>query len=265
MTTTPPPSAPLAIAPSDHVRHSLDDGVLRVTIDRPEKRNPLSLGVLEALRRLFGAAAADETVRLAVITGAGDRAFASGGDLAELAGYRSAEEAAAFSRHGKAALDAIRAFPVPVVALVNGFALGGGCELALACDLRLAAASARIGMIHARLAIAPSWGGGPDLVRLVGPARALRLMLDAEPLDAPAALDAGLVDAVCPEGADFAAWSAAQLAPWRERPRQVMAALKAVAGARGADRAVLDTAETEAFARAWAHPDHWAAVAALGR
>lgn len=255
-----------AFTPSDDVRHKLAEGLLTVTIDRPAKRNPLSLGVLDSLRRIFTEQGGDERVVLAVLTGAGDRAFASGGDLAELAAYRSREEAEAFSRHGKAALDAIRAFPVPVVARINGVALGGGCELALACDLRLAAAGARIGMIHGKLAIAPSWGGGNDLVRLLGPSRALAHMMAAEPLGAAEAAALGMVDAVCPAEADFDFWFASQLADWRRRPRQVMRAFKAIAaGARGADRAALDAMETARFAEAWAHADHWQAVDRLGQ
>lgn len=251
-----------AFTPSDHVRHAIADGVLTVTVDRADKRNPLSLGVLDSLRRLFTALAGDERLRLAVVTGAGDKAFASGGDLGELSGYRSREDAEAFSRHGKAALDAIRRFPVPVIARVNGVALGGGCELALACDQRLAAPTARLGMIHGRLAISPSWGGGNDLVRLLGPARALDLMMSGAVLDAPAALAAGLVDAACPAGEDFDAWFAARLTPWRANPRQAMRAFKAIASAaRGSERAALDALETHHFADAWAHEDHWAAVA----
>lgn len=246
---------------SSDVRHEVLDGVLTVTIDRAEKRNPLSLGVLDLLRRLFTEMAGDADIRLAVITGAGDKAFASGGDLGELSGYRTREDAEAFSRHGKAALDAIRLFPVPVIARVNGFALGGGCELALACDQRLAATSAKLGMIHGRLAIAPSWGGGNDLVRLVGPARALRLMTAAATLSASEAFSEGLVDAVCPEGESFDAWFAEQLAPWRNHPRQVMRAFKAITiGARASNRAELDTLETLHFAEVWAHDDHWMAI-----
>jgi enoyl-CoA hydratase len=249
-------------AASDHVRHTVADGILRVTIDRPEKRNPLSLGVLDSLRRIFTEAAADESLSLAVLTGAGDRAFASGGDLAELAAYRTEAEAEAFSRHGKAALEAIRAFPVPVIARVNGVALGGGCELALACDLRLAAAHARIGLIHGQLAIAPSWGGGIDLARLLGPARALRHLLDAQALAGPAALEAGLVDGVCPQGEDFDAWFEAAIAQWR-RPPQVTRAMKGVTGSRDGDRAAHESRDCAAFARAWAHDDHWQAVERL--
>jgi enoyl-CoA hydratase len=250
---------------SNDVRHAVVDGVLTVTIDRAEKRNPLSLGVLDVLRRLFTEMAGDPDIRLAVITGAGDKAFASGGDLGELAAYRSREDAEAFSRHGKAALDAIRLFPVPVIARLNGVALGGGCELALACDQRLAVASAKLGMIHGRLAISASWGGGNDLVRLVGPAKALRLMATAATLSAADAQAEGMVDAVCPEGQAFDDWFATQLSPWHEHPRQVMRAFKAIAtGARATNRRELDTLETLHFAEVWAHEDHWAAIEKLG-
>ena len=176
--------AAIGFARSDDVRHRIEDGVLTVTVDRAAKRNPLSLGVLDRIREIFTDAAADTGIVAAVITGAGDKAFASGGDLGELAGYRSREDAEGFSRHGKAALDAIRLFPVPVIARLNGLALGGGAELAMACDQRYAARHVKIGFIHGRLAIAPSWGGGVDLVRLVGPARALRLMTTAAALEA---------------------------------------------------------------------------------
>ena len=248
---------------SNDVRHTMADGVLTVTIDRPEKRNPLSLGVLDSIRGLFTELAGESTICLAVVTGAGDKAFASGGDLGELSGYRSREDAEAFSRHGKAALDAIRTFPGPVIARINGFALGGGCELALACDQRLAASSAMLGMIHGSLAISPSWGGGNDLVRLLGPAKALRLMVAATAMSARQAAEEGLVDAVCPQNVDFDPWFDSCLTAWRRHPRQVMRAFKAVStGSNGASRSALDAVETHHFAEVWSHDDHWAAVLA---
>lgn len=252
----------LTYASSDDVRHRIDQGVLTVIIDRAEKRNPLSLGVLESLRCLFSLLAENEDIRFAVLTGAGDKAFASGGDLDELANYRALEDAEAFSRHGKAALDAIRFFPVPVVARINGVALGGGCELALACDQRLVANSAVLGMIHGRLGIGPAWGGGNDLVHLLGPARALNLMISAATLNAAEAVAQGLADAACPPGEDFERWFADQIEPWRARPRQVMKAFKAlVSGPRELGHAELAARETRHFAQTWAHADHWAAVA----
>jgi enoyl-CoA hydratase len=240
------------------------DGVLTVTVNRAGKRNALSLAVLERLRQEFSAAAADTTLRLAILTGAGDKAFASGGDLTELASHRSAESAQALSVHGGRALDAIRGFPVAVVARLNGVALGGGAELALACDLRFAAAHATLGFIHSRLAIAPSWGGGLDLVRLVGPARALRLLATAEVLDAQAAQAIGLVDGVAAAGVDFDEALARFLDAMRRQPPQVMRALKAQCRfERLRDRAPAEAEATGHFVSVWTHPDHWAAVDAV--
>ena len=196
----------IEVSTSNDVRRDLGGGVLSVTINRAEKRNPLSLGVLDSMRRIFTDAADDPAITVAVVTGAGSKAFASGGDLAELSAYRTREEAEAISRHGKAALDAIRLFPVPVVARLNGVALGGGAELALACDLRYASADSSFGYIHGRLRISPSWGGGKDLVRAVGPAKALQLMATAAIVDANEAHALGVIDQVCPRNTPFDAW-----------------------------------------------------------
>jgi enoyl-CoA hydratase len=248
------------------VHAQCDAGILSVTIDRPEKRNPLSLGVLEEIREIFTRFAQDETLRLAIITASGDKAFASGGDLGELANFRSAEDAEAFSRHGKSALDAIRYFPVPVVARINGVALGGGAELALACDMRVATASAKIGFIHTRLNIAPSWGGGIDLVRLIGPAKAMAMMTRAEILTARDAVTLGIVNACADDDAAFDATFETFVAPMRDRPPQVMRAIKSLAIVdRRRDRPDADCAETGHFSTVWAHDDHWSAVAMLER
>lgn len=252
----------LQFARSDDVRHNVDGGALFVTIDRPEKRNPLSLGVLDSIRRIFTDAADDPAIKVVVVTGAGSKAFASGGDLAELSHYRTREEAEAISMHGKVALDAVRHFPVPVIARLNGVALGGGAELALACDLRLAATSAKFGFIHGRLCISPSWGGGSDLVRLVGPAKALHLMATAAILDAESGLATGVIDLVCPADVSFDAWFDEQLSAFRGQPRQVMCAYKGISRATGnLDRSEMTHRETRHFVEVWAHDDHWNAVA----
>ena len=247
---------------SDDVRHTVDEGVLFVTVDRAEKRNPLSLGVLDRIRCIFTDAARDPAIKVVVVTGAGSKAFASGGDLAELSGYRTREEAEAISLHGKKALDAVRGFPVPVIARLNGVALGGGAELALACDLRFAASSAKFGFIHGRLCISPSWGGGSDLVRLVGPAKALRLMATAAVLDAEEGLATGVIDLVCPTESPFDAWFEGQLSTFRHQPRQVMCAYKEITNSfRSLDRSAATHRETARFVEVWTHEDHWNAVA----
>lgn len=252
----------LSVPPSEEVHCALEDGLLVVTIDRPAKRNPLSLGVLESIRRAFTQHARSSDVNLAIVTGSGDKAFASGGDLDELSTYRTRQEAESFSLHGKAALNAIRSFPVPVVARINGVALGGGAEFALACDMRFAASHAKIGLIHGRLKIAPSWGGGHDLIRLVGPSRGLMLLAEATVLEASGALDAGLFDDVCPEDRDFEPWFQDRIRNLRKNPPHVMRAYKAAA-CRMRARGDADAMETEIFSEVWVHQDHWAAVEEL--
>jgi enoyl-CoA hydratase len=249
---------------SDCVASSVADGVLRVTIERAEKRNPLSLGVLEQVREIFTQAAARADLRLAILTGAGDKAFASGGDLAELADKLSAEAARALSLHGKAALNAVRRLPVPVVARVNGVALGGGAEFALACDMRFAAAHATIGFIHSKLGISPSWGGSADLMRLAGYGLATRLMSRAEILTANDALTLGLFDGVAAADEDFDVAFDGYIAPMLKQPPQVMRAIKAAALVeRLRDLDAAHGVETDHFVINWTHADHWAAVDAM--
>lgn len=235
---------------------------LDVTIDRPEKRNALSMTALGALKAAFERHAADETIRVCVLTGAGERSFAAGGDLRELSVLRTGDEAAAMSREARGALDAVRRFPVPVVAALNGDALGGGAELAVACDMRIAAHHARIGFIQGRLAITTAWGGGIDLCTLVGPSRALALMARGDLLDAPDALCAGLVDLVAGPGETLEAAVERAVAPILAQAPHVLRAFKALTLAQrsGAGRADLEALETEGFARAWVHDDHWAAA-----
>lgn len=241
------------------------DRVLRVTINRPEKRNALSRAVLAELQEVFTAHAADEGLCLAVLRGAGDTSFAAGGDLRDLSTVRTEADATRMAEEAKAALHAVRSFPVPVIAALNGDALGGGAELALACDLRVAAAHARIGFMQGRLNISTAWGGGVDLLRLVGTARGLRLLGRGEVLDARAALDAGLVDAVAAPGESLEAALQEFVAPFLVQAPRVLRAFKALAAAvrRGEGRAGLDALETRLFAATWVHEDHWTAAEKL--
>ena len=252
---------PIEYSPSNDVRHTVTDGVLLVTIDRAEKRNPLSLGVLEELRRVFTAAANDFRLKLAVVTGAGSKAFCAGGDLTELSVCRGREEAEALATHGKAALDAIRLFPVPVIARLNGVALGGGAELALACDVRFAASSSTLGFVHGRLCISPPWGGGQDLVRMVGPAKALYLMASATVVTAEEGAGLGLIDEVCPVERSFEAWFDERVSGMLAQPARVLRAYKSIALASlTSDRSAAMRLETESFCDLWCHEDHWNAV-----
>jgi enoyl-CoA hydratase/carnithine racemase len=240
--------------------------VLRLLINRPEKRNALSLALLDEIGNTLAQHAGDAGIRCAVITAAGDKCFAAGGDLQELDAIRSAEDTRAMSRRGRAALDQVRSFPVPVVAGLNGHALGGGAELALACDFRVSAPHAEIGFLQAQLNVTTAWGGGIDLALTVGDRRALRILATSARLEAARALDLGLVDWLCAPAQPLDACLATFLEPYLARNRDVLAGFKATAAAyRRRVHAELAPIEEEHFVRTWTHEDHWAAVAAASR
>lgn len=237
-------------------------GVLNVIINRPEKRNALSRAVLAELGRTFHDFAAAGELKVAVLRGAGDRCFAAGGDLHDLATVRTPEQTRTMADEAHDALDAIRDFPLPVVAALNGDALGGGAELAVACDFRVAANHAQIGFIQGRLNISTAWGGGGDLMRLIGVSPALRLLVASERLDAQAALGAGLVDAVAVAQEPLQAAVERFIAPFLQQAPQVLRAFKALARAmrRGLPASEVRAVETRHLVETWVHPDHWQAA-----
>ncbi|MDP6951209.1 MAG: enoyl-CoA hydratase/isomerase family protein [Alphaproteobacteria bacterium] len=247
---------------SEMVVSEVRDDVLHVTVQRPEKHNALSGAVLARLREVFSEAAEDDTLKTAVLRGAGEKSFAAGGDLRELDAVRSEAETRAMTAGSRAALDAIRRFPVPVLAALNGDARGGGAELAVACDFRLFAEHAHIGFIQGRLNVSTAWGGGGDLMTLVGPTVALRLLCSAEMIGAEQALALGLADAIA-EANDLDAAVARFLAPLRAQAPQVLRSFKALAMAArdGKPRAEIDAIEDDRLVANWQHADHWAAAA----
>jgi len=206
-----------------------EGGVLRVTINRPDKRNALSGEVLRSLAEVFASHSDDLNLRVAVLRGAGDQCFAAGGDLRELASITTLEGAAEMARDAKASLEAIRQFPVPVVAALNGDAMGGGAELAVACDFRIAALHARIGFVQGRLNISTACGGGIDLMRLVGTSRALGLMCRGDMLSGPEASALGLIDAVARENQSLDELIVDFITPILKQSSKVLRAFKAVA------------------------------------
>jgi enoyl-CoA hydratase len=232
-----------------------------VTIHRPGKLNPLSRAVLRALRATFESFAADRRAKCVVLRGAGDRYFAAGGDLDDLGQVRSDADTTAMVLECREALDAVRDCPLPVVAALNGDAIGGGAELALACDLRVMAEHASIGYVHGRLAITAAWGGATDLIDLVGTARAFRMMALAEPIDAFTALEWGLADLVVP-GEDLDRRVLDFVAPIASQRQEVLRAMKAqvLAARRGASRDERRALELRHIVQTWTHADHWHAV-----
>jgi len=234
---------------------------LQVAINRPESRNALSLELLDRLGEVFTRFAADTTLKCAVLTATGDRCFAAGGDLKELAAVRSEADTLAMSRRARAALDAVRRFPVPVVAALNGHALGGGGELAMACDLRVAAPHAELGFLQAQLNVTTAWGGGIDLLALLGPARGLALLLEARRIPAAEALQLGLLERVSSPQQSLAECTERFLAPLLQRPVQVLRAYKALAlETRRALHDRLTAVEERGFVATWTHADHWTAA-----
>jgi len=241
------------------VLSQLRDGILYVTINRAEKRNALSRATLAALRDVFADAAHDASLHAVVLSGAGDRCFAAGGDLREFDKLRSEADARALFDHAAATLDAIRAAPVPVVAALNGTALGGGAELAMACDYRLAAEHAAIGFVQATLAITTGFSGAADLFALLGASRAMRVLATAQVMAPRDACAMGLIDEVCDDGQPLDEVVARFVAPFLERPPLVMRAIKQLAGAhRRIAAQAMREAERDAFAATWVAPGHWA-------
>jgi enoyl-CoA hydratase len=242
-----------------------EDGVLRVTINRPAKRNALSLGLLKGLGEVFAAAGSDQHLKAAVLRGSGELCFAAGGDLRELAVIKTAQGAEAMAREVKASLENIRRFPLPVVAALNGDAMGGGAELALACDMRIAAPHACVGFLQGRINLATAWGGGVDLIGLVGPAVALQLLCQGEMIPARKAAALGLINRVAEDGQTLDALELDFLAPILRQAPHVLRAFKALAYAARSGQSIteLNQLETRLFAPLWIHEDHWRAVEKL--
>ncbi len=169
-----------------------------VMLDRPKALNALNAETLADLETAFEHLGADTSIRVILLTGVGDRAFAAGADIRELAAIPP-EEGRAFALRGQAVFRRIETLGKPVIACVQGFALGGGCELAMACTLRVAAESARFGQPEVKLGIVAGYGGTQRLPRLVGRGAALKLLLTGSIIDAQEALRIGLVDEVVPD------------------------------------------------------------------
>lgn len=177
----------------------LEQGIFTITINRPEKLNALNAAVFADLAAAVDEIANNPLIQSAIITGAGGKAFVAGADITELEGL-SKTEAIALSQSGQAIFFAIENSAKPIIAAVNGFALGGGCELAMACHFRIASSNAKFGQPEVNLGIIPGYGGTQRLTQLIGKGRAIELLISAKMIDADTALQYGLVnEVVAPE------------------------------------------------------------------
>ena len=208
------------------------DAVALVTINRPEKLNALNAVAKRELREVMSMLRDNPAVAVVVLTGAGEKAFVAGTDIEELTSLET-QTGEAFSREGQAVLDLIETLGKPVIAAVNGYALGGGCELAMACTLRIASDRARFGQPEVNLGVIPGYGGTQRLPRLVGKGKALEMILTGAPIGAEEALRLGLVNSVVPSTELLAAADRlARVISAKSRPaiRLAMEAVQASAG-----------------------------------
>src|SRR5882724_11095043 len=172
------------------------DRVAIITINRPDKRNALNIKTREEGAALLEELRADDSVGVVIFTGAGDKAFIAGADIGEFAGRTAMMQRDVMT--ARSLFTAIDTFPKPVIAMINGYCLGGGCELALACDIRIASETASFGQPEINLGIIPGGGGTQRLTRLVGEGKAMELILTGEIIDAQTAFAIGLVNQVVP-------------------------------------------------------------------
>ncbi len=175
-----------------------ENQICTITINRPDKLNALNKTVFEELNSVLDDVYNDNSIRSVIITGAGNKAFVAGADISEFEGFTK-NEAVALAKRGQDTFFKIENAPKPIVAAVNGFALGGGCELAMACHFRVASENARFGQPEVNLGLIPGYGGTQRLTQLIGKGRAIELLTSASMIDAAAALQYGLVNYVVPQ------------------------------------------------------------------
>lgn len=177
-----------------------EDGIAVLTINRPDKYNALNEEVVAEISSAMDELATDNEVRVVVITGAGEKAFVSGADIGVLQGFKTSGAGFSHSQRGQAVMDKVEKLAKPVIAAINGYALGGGLELAMACDVRLASDTARMGQPETGVGVSTGYGGSQRLPRLVGKGMAKLLILSGNMIDAQEALRIGLVQKVVPPG-----------------------------------------------------------------
>ncbi len=260
-----PASASASSAPVsglDHLRYLEGEGVGLLTIDRPSVHNAISLATMAELDRVLSWLETNSRVGALVLTGAGDRIFVSGGDLKDFEQLETHHSAAAMSLRMQSLMARLEVLPIPVIGAINGDCLGGGCEVALATDIRIVSDTSHFGFKQVALGITPAWGGRRRLVRLVGRAKALMLLLSGELIDAREAERIGLADKVVPRGQVVAAATELARQITSNPPFAVRAIKRAVNHDSASSDAESTTFEAELFAETWISDDHKEALAA---
>jgi enoyl-CoA hydratase len=223
------------------------DGIATVTVNAPERLNALSSDLLSELDRAFTEIGRDRDTRAVIFTGAGDRAFIAGANIKEMVS-KNRDEALAFARLGHAVAHRIEHLPQPVIAAINGFALGGGCELAVACDIRHCSENAVFAQPEVQLGIPPGWGGTQRLARAIGPGYAAEMIYSGRRIAAEEALRIGLVNAVHPQAELIGAVTTLASAIADAGPEAVRASKRLLALTRGSTAASALAEEARVFA-----------------
>ena len=232
----------------------IDEGIAVVTMNRPQALNAFNSEQLDLLGAAFHTLGQDRGVRVVILTGAGDRAFAAGADIKEMVDLSPAE-GLAFGRKGQALTSAVERLPQPVIAAVNGYAFGGGCELAVACDIRLASENARFAQPEVSLGIPPGWGGTQRLPRLIGPGLAAEMIYTGRQVHAEEAQRIGLVNAVYPLDQLMSAARAMATQIARNSPAAIRASKSLIGLVSTGDQAAGLAAEVAGFGAAFAAHD----------
>ena len=248
--------------PYQFVGQLIEDHVLTLTIRRPGQLNALNRVTIEELNKALALADANEAVRCIIITGEGDKAFVAGADIKEFAGFNTQEATLLSATGHKLLFDFVERMSKPVIAAINGFALGGGLELALACHMRVASENARLGLPETSLGVIPGYGGTQRLMHLAGKGKAIEMITHAGMITAAEALQWGIVNYVVPQGElmDKCRDMAAKIV--RCSPRAIQAALRAIAVGSDFQRKGME-AEIREFGRVFGTADQREGVAAF--
>jgi enoyl-CoA hydratase len=232
-----------------------DDGPIRtITLHRPAALNALNRRTMDELGQAVADVAAAPSIRALIVTGGGEKAFVAGADITEFNSF-SPDEARAYSRVGHRVFDSLGHLDIPVIAAVNGFALGGGLELALACDFIYASDTARLGLVEANLGLVPGFGGVARLARRVGTAMAAELLMTATQLKADEALRLGLVNKVVPAAELLAAVKATATTMTQKSPLALGAVKRLLREGEGCDLRTANSFEQTAFGLAFSTQD----------
>ncbi len=237
-----------------NIDFTLDDAIATITVDRPDRLNALNPQTMQEIEHCIDAIRDDRSIRCVIFTGAGEKAFIAGADITAMVTMSGFEEKT-FAYHGNQVLRAFEHLPIPIIAAVNGYALGGGTELALACDLILAADTARFGLPEIKLGIIPGFGGTQRLPRRVGLLRAREMIYTGDMIDAATAYEFGLVNHVYPAAELMGEANALATKIARQAPLGIQQAKAAINGGIEVD---LDTGlrfETEAVGLAFSTDD----------